>query len=92
MSLLDRNVVLAFDTPEGTIYTLAAGTLLLLAGVASFVWVYGALPFAFGSLAGLFGVLAMTLLAFLLFVYAWSYLVRGLTEVIARGVEEGSGR
>jgi hypothetical protein len=34
----------------------------------------------------------LTLLAFLLFVYGWSFINQGLTAVIAQGVRDGTAR
>lgn len=86
------------DTPvlRETIYALGGGTFLFALAVGALAWVWGALPFVGpASSSGLwpaFGVLAMTLLALLFFVYGWALLARGLTEIIARGVAEGMAR
>jgi hypothetical protein len=86
------------DTPVlgDTVYALGGGTFLFALAIGALVWVWGALPFvgpaSSSSLWPAFGVLAMTLLALLFFVYGWALLARGLTEVIARGVAAGMAR
>lgn len=81
------------DTPvlRVTVYALAGGTFLLSLGVAALVWVWGTLAFV-GSVTSLVGILAVTLVALLLFALGWALLTRGLTEIIARGVAEGMAR
>jgi len=86
------------DTPvlRDTVYALGGGTFLFALAIGALAWVWGALP-AVGpatsaSLWPAFGVLAMTLLALLFFVYGWALLARGLTEIIARGVAAGMAR
>ena len=86
------------DTPvlRETVYALGGGTFLFALAVGALAWVWGALPFVGpGSSSGLwpaFGVLVMTLLALLFFVYGWALVARGLTEIIARGVAAGMAR
>ena len=90
--LTDQAVVLNLSFPDirDAAYSLALGTVLFFGGVAVFTWLYGRLPFVFESLTTLFGAVVMMLLAFLLFVYSWSFLAQGLTAVIAQGVREGT--
>lgn len=75
-----------------TVLSLAGGTFLVCAGVASLVWVYGALRFALDGVVQAFGVVTMTVLAFLLFTYAWALLARGFGTIIAQAVAEGTTR
>lgn len=87
------------DTPalRSTVYALTGGSFLLALGVASLVWVVGALRFAGDLLAAtgltqVVGIVAMTVLSLLLFAYGWALVARGLTEIIARGVAAGMAR
>ena len=90
--LTDQAVVLDISLPDvrDVAYSLALGTVLFFGGVAVLIWLYGRVPFIFESLTTLFGAVVMMLLAFLLFVYSWSFLAQGLTAVIAQGVREGT--
>ena len=90
--LTDQAVVLGLSLPDvrDAAYSLALGTVLFFSGVAVLIWIYERLPFVLESLTTLFGTFVMSLLAFLLFVYTWSFLARGLTAVVAQGIREGS--
>ena len=92
--LTDQAILLDLSFPDirDAAYSLALGTVLFFSGVAVLVWLYGRIPFVLESLTTLFGAVVMILLAFLLFVYGWSFLARGLTAVIAQGVHEGTTR
>lgn len=88
------NQAIASDLPlpevRDAAYSLALGTVLFFGGVAVLIWLYGRLPFVSESFTTLFGAAVMMLLAFLLFVYSWTFLAQGLTAVIAQGVREGT--
>jgi hypothetical protein len=83
---------LSFPDVRDAAYSLALGTVLFFGGVSVLVWLYEGLPFVIESLTALVGAAVMLLLAFLLFVYSWSFLAQGLTAVIAQGVRDGASR